>query len=290
MYKNALLLAAIILLAVFSGCNKKELEELRSENKELNKTIEEKDKKIKQLEGQYNKVEKNLQLIVEEKDDEESEFQKISDNKLMKRLESVRETMRENRDKAESSETKLDGIRYQASKHKEKAKKCKNQLEEHKDSIKSIKETLIAKKENIEEKDSRIENQDSTISELTEKNKAFEDSLKNLTKEFNTAYSAIKPKKQIKNENVVKKKGGFLGFIGQVKVLNPTFNESNFKTLNMKEKSSITIDAKPRNIEIITPHPEKSYSLEKGEDNKTILKIKDKDNFWRAGKHLVISY
>lgn len=290
MYKNALLLAAIILLAVFSGCNKKELEELRSENKELNKTIEEKDKKIKQLEGQYNKVEKNLQLIVEEKDDEESEFQKISDNKLMKRLESVRETMRENRDKAESSETKLDGIRYQASKHKEKAKKCKNQLEEHKDSIKSIKETLIAKKENIEEKDSRIENQDSTISELTEKNKAFEDSLKNLTKEFNTAYSAIKPKKQIKNENVVKKKGGFLGFIGQVKVLNPAFNESNFKTLNMKEKSSITIDAKPNNIEIITPHPENSYSLEKGEDNKTILKIKDKDNFWRAGKHLVISY
>ena len=290
MYKNPLLFLSIILLAVSSGCNKKELKELRNENKELNKTIEEKNKTIQQLESQYNTIEQNLQLIVEAKEDEQTEFKKIANKKIMNRLENVRKKMRANRDKAESSEGRLDNARYQANKYKKEAQKLESQLEEHKDSVKTIKENLIAKKEHIEELSSTKENQDSIISVLKEQNNSYQDSLNNKTKELNKAFIAAKPKKQLKKEGIIKKKGGFLGFIGQVKVLNPAFNESNFKTLNVEEKRSITIDAKPRSIELITPHPESSYNLKKEEENKTLLNIKNKANFWRAGKSLVISY
>ena len=54
-----------------------------------------------------------MQLIVEEKEDEQAEFEKIANEKIMKRLENVRETMRADRDKALSSEGKLDNVRYQ---------------------------------------------------------------------------------------------------------------------------------------------------------------------------------
>jgi len=290
MYKNALLILSIGLLAISSGCNKKELEELRNENKELNKTIEEKDNTIQQLKSQYNRIEQNLQLIVEAKEDEQAEFKKVANKKIMNRLEDVREKMKANRNKAVSSEGRLDNFRYQANKYKKKANKLENQLEEHKDSVKTIKENLLAKKEHLVELNSTKEDQDSIISELTEQNTAYKDSLNDKTKELNTAYIAAKPKKQLKKKGIIKKKGGFLGFIGQVKVLNPAFNEANFETMNVKEKRSITIDAKPNNIELITPHPENSYNLEKGEENKTVLNIKDKENFWRAGKHLVVSY
>jgi len=289
MYKNALLILSIVVLAVSSGCNKKELEELRNENKELNKIIEKKNKTVQQLESQYNKIEQNLQLIIAEKEDEQTELKKIANNKIMKKLENVRETMRMNKDKAKSSEGRLDNARYQANKYKKEAQKLEIQLEKNKDSVKTIKENLLAKNEHIEELNSEKENQDSLISKLKEQNSSYKDSLNDKIKELNRAFIAAKPKKQLKKEDIIEKKGGFLGFIGQVKVLNPAFNEANFETLNVKEKSSISIDAKPSNVELITPHPESSYTLEK-EENKTVLNIENKDNFWRAGKHLVITY
>lgn len=290
MYKKPLLILSIIVLAVSSGCNKKELKELRNENKELNKTIEAKNQTIQQLKSQYNKIEHNLQLIVEAKEDEQAELKKITNKKIMNRLENVRETMRANSKKTVSSEGKLDRLRYQANKYKKEANKLENQLEEHKDSVKSINEQLVTKKEHIEELSSKKEDQDSIISELKEQNKSYKDSLNDKTKELNKAYIAVKPKKQLKKEGIIKKKGGFLGFIGQVKVLNPAFNEANFKTVNVEKQRSISIDAKPSKIELITPHPDGSYTLKKESDNKTELNIKNKDNFWRAGKRLVVSY
>ena len=71
-----------------------------------------------------------MQLIVEEKEDEQAEFEKIANKKIMKRLENVREKIRADRDKASSSEGMLDNVRYQANKYKKKTKKLENQFED----------------------------------------------------------------------------------------------------------------------------------------------------------------
>ncbi|MBS3774603.1 MAG: hypothetical protein KGY70_05425 [Bacteroidales bacterium] len=289
MAKNVISVLVIILL-LGSGCNQEELEELRSQNEKLNQTIEQKDSTIAALKKQYEQLEQKLQMVTQAVEGDSLDLGDVTGDNLKKRLQRVTDLMQTNKEQVKSLQDELRGARYQANKYRKRTGELEDEVERMDDSLKAINRDLKAKTERIEDMLSEMEEQETTISKLTQKKEAYKDSLEEKNKLLNTAYYAVGPEKELRADDVVMKKGGLLGFIGQTTVLDPAFSQSDFYIFDKSTERSITIEARKRRIEVVTPHPDNSYDLEEEDGENTVLNIKDQEKFWKAGKYLVVTY
>ena len=103
------------------------------------------------------------------------------------------------------------------------------------------------------------------------------------TIELNTAYYIIGTKRELKENNVISKKGGFLG-IGQKGKLMENFNKDYFTKIDITKEKEILVFSKAK---IITNHPSESYYTT-GEKQIDSLIIKSPNEFWSVSKFLVI--
>jgi len=104
------------------------------------------------------------------------------------------------------------------------------------------------------------------------------------TVELNTAYFAYGTKRELKDNGVITKEGGFIG-IGKTSKLKNDFNDNYFEKIDITQKKEITIVG--RKPELVTSHPSSSFKLEQG-DESSKLTISDPEKFWGASKYLVI--
>jgi hypothetical protein len=103
---------------------------------------------------------------------------------------------------------------------------------------------------------------------------------------LNTAYFVTGTKKQLVNDNVISKEGGFVG-IGRSNKLKQDFNDSKFQKVDIRQVNEIPLDSKK--IQLVTTHPKGSYQIETNANGMVDkLKITDPDKFWSASKYLVV--
>ena len=60
--------------------------------------------------------------------------------------------------------------------------------------------------------------------------------------------------------------------------------------IDIREKTTFTLNAEKKHIEFITNHPPSSYELNESSTGTSLLTITDPAEFWRNSKYLVISY
>lgn len=99
-------------------------------------------------------------------------------------------------------------------------------------------------------------------------------------KEMNTVYFAYGTMKELTDNNVVVRQGGFIGIGRETKVAED-LNQKYFKKLDKTKVKQLTVVGK--NPELITDHPISSY---KWDGDKLI--ILDADKFWRVSNYLVV--
>jgi chromosome segregation ATPase len=109
--------------------------------------------------------------------------------------------------------------------------------------------------------------------------------IQNMKKELHKAYYAMGSYKELKQHNVVEKKGGVLG-VGRTDELKSDFEKSYFTEIDTRQV--ITIPVTSKNAKLVTHHPVDSYEWEKANGNMEYLTIKDPDKFWAASKYLVV--
>ena len=102
---------------------------------------------------------------------------------------------------------------------------------------------------------------------------------------INTAYYAIGTFKELKNANILTKKGSFIG-MGGARALVEDFNKDQFIEIDITEVKDILIDAKK--AQLATNHAEGSYEFEEVDGVVTKLVILDPVEFWSVSKFLVI--
>ncbi len=78
-------------------------------------------------------------------------------------------------------------------------------------------------------------------------------------KVLNTAYYCYGTFKELKEQGVVTKEGGFIG-LGRTEKLTDDFNKKYFTQIDITETTSIDIFSKK--VKIVTTHPSGSYKLE----------------------------
>ena len=87
-----------------------------------------------------------------------------------------------------------------------------------------------------------------------------------ITDKMNTVYYVSGTIKQLKDNGVVNKQGGFIG-IGRTSKVNPQINNSNYTQADLTTLKGVSLNGKFKNF--ITTHPDNSYTITSTGDDKT---------------------
>ncbi len=107
----------------------------------------------------------------------------------------------------------------------------------------------------------------------------------NMTNTMNTVYYAVGTVKELKDNKVITKSGGFIG-IGKSTALTPDKNTSYFTKTDLTKLSVIPLNAKFKKL--LTTHPAESYKIT-GDKKADSLLITDASAFWSEDKFLVVA-
>lgn len=277
LFNTALLLS---LITLFFACNTDELEnkiaELEAEKLEANTNLEGKEAVIVDFMGSMNEIEDNLAKIKERENIITARFDKgnveMDDNmkdQIMDDIDLINNLLLDNKKKMSALNSRLSKSNLKITELEKMIERLASQMQEKDAEIADL-HTKLAEANNqlmvlFEEYNNRIE-------ELGDQ----ED-------ELNTAYYCYGSSKELKEQGVISKSGGFIG-IGKTEKLSDDFNKEYFTQIDVSLINEIEIMSEK--IKIITNHPSSSYKIE-GDVNSVIV-ILNADEFWGASKYLVI--
>ena len=279
LFKTTFLLSLITFLF---ACNTDELENkiaaLEAEKLEANTNLEGKEAIIVDFMGSMNEIEANLAKIKERENIITTRFDKgnveIDENmkdQIMGDIELINSLLLDNKKKMSALNSRLSKSNLKIVELEEMIERLAFQMQEKDAEIASL-HTQLAEANNqlmvlFEEYNNRIE-------ELGDQ----EDKL-------NTAYYCYGSSKELKEQGVISKSGGFIG-IGKTAKLSDDFNKEYFTKVDISLINEIEIMSKKVNI--ITNHPSGSYKLEGNDDRVEKLVIVDASAFWSSSKYLVM--
>lgn len=158
------------------------------------------------------------------------------------------------------------------------------QIEEKDQQIAMLKEDLQRMNFTVEELNSNLDTLRKVNTQLAQSNAEQANMLEERINEINTAYVALGTAKELKDENIIKKEGGFLG-IGKTEKLRPDFDPAGFTKIDIRETKLIPVEA--NRVELVTTHPSGSYKIN-GENKVESIEIIEPEKFWHSSKYLVV--
>ncbi len=283
LFKATFLLSLITLLF---ACNTDELEnkiaELEAEKLEAYGNLEGKEAIIVDFIGSMNEIEANLSEIKEREnlittrfDKGNVEMDNTMKDQIMGDIDLINNLLLENKDKMTALNTKL----------------RKNQKESN---LKIAElETMIERLANrMQEKDAEIADLHTQLAEANKQLMVLFEEYNNRLEEMgaqedelNTAFYCYGSAKELKEQGVISKKGGFIG-IGKTAKLSEDFNKEYFTQIDISTINEIELMSKK--VKIITNHPSDSYKIEGEEGSAEKLVILNSDDFWASSKYLVM--
>jgi chromosome segregation ATPase len=172
-----------------------------------------------------------------------------------------------------------------------KVKQLNNELKKNGFKIKELEVMIESLQKDIQWKDEQIgllqgelNNLDKEYARLFDAYQVQSIKVDELTTKLNQTYYAYGTEKELIENRVIEKKNGFIGFGKKASLLND-FNEKYFTEIDASKAKQITIEG--RDIHISTAHPATSYVIEEI-GNRSVIKIKDRSEFWKISKYLVV--
>jgi len=138
----------------------------------------------------------------------------------------------------------------------------------------------------LEDLNFEVEDLYTSVSKLTHENLEQGRIIDTQKTELNTAYYITGSKKDLKEKEIITKKGGFIG-IRSVDKLRQDFEKDLFTKIDIRETTVFPIDAKKVNL--VTTHPSDSYIIRKNDEKRYFsFEITKPEDFWRSSKYLVL--
>jgi len=282
-----------VLLFVFVSCKEeelKEIERLNGENQELRESAAEKDSVMAIMLGTLQLIEENLTEIRGRQntiDLRTSSGEKAGSSKerILDDIAYINGLLADNQQNLEDLQKQLNRAKASSRSNKKKLNSALDQItqlemivgqlmeqnEQKNLEIDALKEELIAMNYELDK-----------ISMAYAKGLQVNEEQK---EQLNTAYYAIGTFKELKNANILTRKGSFIG-IGGARALVEDFNKEQFVELDIKEVNEILIESKK--AQLATSHAVESYSFEEVDGVVKKLIILDAAEFWSVSKFCVI--
>jgi predicted nucleic acid-binding Zn-ribbon protein len=289
--KSALYSTLLSIALIFNGCQSAdepnpELEKLKAEKEAIAKEAASKDSTINSFMESLNEIEDNLREVKQKEGSIKTsatggaELQGTAKDRINQDINDINEIMEENKQKLINLQSKLKKSNIKISQFEKTIERMTEQLAEKDKEIGTLKEQLAAQNIQITELNTNVSN---LKTESASKTQVIEQQVVKM----NTAFYAVGTYKELRDNKVVNKEGGFLG-LGKKKILKSDFNQDYFTQIDVSKITSIPINAK--SAKVITTHPTSSYKIEMdGKKKAKSLTITNSESFWKSSKYLVIT-
>ena len=292
---GVLFVFAVVIGIVLISNKNSEIEKLNEEYTTLNEIYEEKDSVVNDMARTFQAIETSLTFVRNKRDQlriDTNEGVKNEKEAIVADIKLMNTMLEESSKKIDSLSDRLKSSGIQINSFKNRIAQLKEDIELQNSSISKLEKSL-------EERDYRIEEQQTQIAQLDEKVEVLEtditqkeDSLELKSQiitqkenELNKAYFTSGTFKELKENGVVMRDGGFL-FLGRQEKLQENLNESYFTELDKRNTDVFPIFSKK--AEVISEHPDSSYSYIYDDEQIAYLKIENPDEFWKITKYAVI--
>lgn len=252
-----------------------EIARLKSENRQLQSQLTEKDSVLNESIMLFNEIEENLAMINLKEDEirfRSTDVELAEDGKqwILQEIENINYLREANQKKVSELNKILDN---------------KNtQIEEFKVMITNLMNKIEVQEEEIDMLRTELADLDKEYVELLEAYQEQSQIAAATIRELNRVYYVYGSEKELIANGVIVKEGGFIG-IGKKNVLKEGFNEDYFTEIDLTQEDKIEVMGEK--VKFITDHPSSSYDVKSNGQNHTI-QINDPKSFWKVSKYLVI--
>lgn len=291
MKKVVLLLVAALTFVAFSSCStrKEKEQESKDRNKEMIDSLrqaltqtqnESSDllETIAQIQEGFDRInEAEGRVTVQSKESGNNSRQEILENMAF-----IDRTMKLNKELISNLKQQLQTANRNDDRSKKKLEdminKYNSQFEKKDKEIKQLRDQLAQMNIRIAEQNEQISSLNKNVDDLNRENAEKESTLAAQDAKLNTVYYVFGTKKELREQNIVKRGGSLL--------MTEKFNKDYFTRKDMRALKTIRLYSK--SAKVLTNHPAGSYSLEKDAQGQYSIRITDPQNFWSVSKYLVI--
>lgn len=195
---------------------------------------------------------------------------------IQENMEYITEVMKDNKDRIDQLQTKLNASGIKSGKLQEQLQKLQEQYEE------KVKEIAELQKQ-LAERDIHIQHLTDTVAALVSENNdvKYDREVKEMVidmqdEQLNTAYYVYGTKKELKEHKI----------LDGSDVMKGDFDKTYFTKIDIRKFDTLPLNSK--SVEILSSHPAGSFTMTKDAKGMCTLKITDAKKFWSVSKYLVV--
>lgn len=285
------LLVFVISIVLFSSCHnyKKDAQNLTLVRDSLKTEAAIKDSAIVDFLSDFNEIQANLDSIkkVEKLVTVQSEKRELNKNQKQQILEDIdllNEMLQKNKQLAANLQKKLNNSNYKIGQLQETIKQLQQMADNLQKQMQEKDAEILALNNKVSKLNININVLNKQISEIESASAQKSDVIVSQENMLNTAFYAYGSSKELKENGVIEKSGGFLG-IGRTVVIPKNFNKDYFTKVDVRNFGYLPLMVKK--AKVISVHPADSYHIS-GNKSADTLFIDNSEQFWKASKYLVI--
>jgi DNA repair exonuclease SbcCD ATPase subunit len=297
---RGIIAGAIVLIIIVTGfiilLNKdSQISELQVETQKLDSVIEKRDSVINELDGAISEIEQNITFIKNKREQLEFEYRESSQNQKERIIEDIalmNTMLEESEKKMEELTSKLEASEVEIKSFRNRLTKITSELKNQTQVVSTLKQEVEKRDVQLADIGKKVNNLENVVAVQTDSLTFLTDSvgrsserINQMDTELHKAYWIQGTFKELKENNILEREGGFLG-IGKNKTLKTDFNEEYFTELDIRKTDLIPLNAKK--AEVISDHSDESYRFVYQDDLISHLKIERPEEFWKLTKYAVI--
>ncbi|MDE5788157.1 MAG: hypothetical protein K2H79_06415 [Bacteroidaceae bacterium] len=280
MKKLMILALSVVTLTACDNLGKNSAESSR-ERDSLMQVINEKDGELNDIIACVNEIQEGFARINEAEGritiaDNNAESAS-SQTLIRENMQYIQDAMKQNRELIAQLQEKLKTTTVNAVALEKTIANLQNEMERQNQRIQELEASLAEKDILIAEQGEQIDNLSENVTALTQENREKAATVAEQDKNLHTAWFVFGTKAELKEQKILKS--------GDV-LKSDDFNKDYFTQIDTRVVKEIKLYSK--SAEILTSHPEGSYSLAKDSKGEYVLRITDATKFWSVSKYLVI--
>lgn len=277
----------ILIVFTISSCQKykRQIEQLNSSKDSVQSVANDRSKKILEYVASFNDIQNNLDSIKRVQkilnvnlSNPNAEVNQTEKDKIIQDIALLNNLLNENKKMVANLQSKLKKSNMKIAELQEMITSYQHQIEEKDAEIGQL-------KDKIERMQIDISNLNNKVSNLTDESNKKSETIKQQKDELNKVFYCFGSKKELLDNKVIEKAGGFVG-LGKTYKIKSDFNHEYFKKVDARDLSDITL--KVKKAELISTHPDGSFHFNGNEKSVESLVIDKPEDFWSASKYLVI--
>lgn len=264
-------------------------EQLKAENESLKTELIDRNAELEEMMATFNEISEGFRQISEAENRVDLQRGAVGEGSLTAReqitadIEFIRKQMETNREQIAKLQSQLKSSKNQSSQLKKAIENLTAELNQKTQRIEELQTELASKNIRIQELDAAVTELTGQKNALVAENQAKQQTVAQQDKALNSAWFVFGTKKELKEQNILTDTGLFKK--GKV-MEDANANLDYFTKIDIRTTTEIPLYSK--SVELLTTHPEGTYTFEEDAKQQKVLKITNPAEFWSISKYLVM--